>query len=149
VGRSPSIVRSKTDPGIARIKGENGMSLSNEILNVIHEVRHKPVWSIVLVPKSVYHQVMVSVASLCDAEMDGRTIRWEDRPGKLTIVHAGMDNPVPKGSHFDLYLTAWHSSTEKDRALSKPWVEAARHLASSNTYNWDQTPLSSDPKIEA
>lgn len=149
MGRAPYLAGAETDSRNPWVEGEDGMNMSSEILNVLHEVRHNPVWSVVMVPKTLYQKAMLSVAALCDAEMDGRTVRWQDRPGKLTLVHADMENPVPKGEPFDLYLTAWHSSNEKDRELSKRWMESARNLASSNTYSWDQTPLSSDPKIEA
>lgn len=118
--------------------------MSSELLHIIHEIRHSGAWSVVLVPKRFYKEALTTAAAICDAEMEGRTLRWVDRPGKVTFCYAEMENPVPKDTAFDLYLAAWHSSDEKDRRLALDWIQVARRLPASNSNSWDQTPLSRD-----
>lgn len=115
--------------------------ISSELLNIIHEVRQNSVWAVVLVPKLVYHEALMGFAALCDESLCGRTIHWKDRPGKVTICYAEQECPVPKGTPFDLYFAAWEVSSDADRGHVKPWLTEARRLPSSNTYNWDQTPI--------
>lgn len=118
--------------------------MSSELLHILHEIRHSGAWTVVLVPKRFYKEALTTAAAICDAEMEGRTLRWVDRPGKVTFCYAEMENPVPKESGFDLYLAAWHSSDEKDRRLALNWIQSAQRLPSLNSNNWDQTPLSRD-----
>jgi hypothetical protein len=112
-----------------------------ELLNLIHDVRHNSVWAVVLVPKSLYREALIGIAALCDEPMTGRTIRWSDRPGKLTVCYAEHDNPVPSGTPFDLYLALWDRSSEHDRWYAKAWMGSATRMPSQSNYNWDQTPV--------
>lgn len=121
----------------------------SEILNVIHEVRHNSVWAVVLVPKQKYREAMLGFAALCDEPMSGRTIRWSDRPGKLTVCYAEQDNPVPTGVSFDLYMALWDQSDDRDRRLAKTWMDSATRMPSQSTYNWDQTPTTVFETINA
>ena len=115
--------------------------IASELLNIIHEVRANSTWAVVLVPKAVYQEALMSFAALCDAELCGRTIHWSDRPGKVTICYADQDCPVPKETPFDLYFAAWEASSDSDRRGVKVWIDKAKRLPSSNTYSWDQTPV--------
>lgn len=119
--------------------------MSSELLNVIHEARQSSTWAIVLVPKVAYREAPMSLSALCDAELSGRTIRWPDRPGKITVAYAEQENPVPKDVPFDLYLAAWQASEEGDRKCVKPWLATAQRLVSSNTHHWDVDPIQIGP----
>jgi hypothetical protein len=115
--------------------------IASELLNIVHEVRENSSWAVVLVPKHLYQNALIGFAALCDEDLCGRTIHWSDRPGKVTICYAGQDCPVPKGTPFDLYFSAWGESLDNDRTLAKSWIDKANRVSSSNSRNWDQTPV--------